>query len=154
MQQKLQTKFLYNGLPEILGEGMYTYLHPPLGADEVHRLGVAACHCYVLWRWLFDTLSVTLMRLSPDPQLHLVGIRWFLYLVVTRPSHIWWPADKYSIWWSLEAPDSFPIWWWPDVTLDLVHSLYCCYLKSAVVEISLQSHRYAFQPLSSKILVP
>jgi hypothetical protein len=48
MQQKLQTKFLYNGLPEILGEGMYTYLHPALGADEVHGLGMAACHCYVL----------------------------------------------------------------------------------------------------------
>jgi hypothetical protein len=63
---------------------MYTYLHPPLGADEVHGLDVAAYHCYVLWRWLFDTLSVTLMRLSPDPQLHLVGIRWFLYLVVPR----------------------------------------------------------------------
>jgi hypothetical protein len=48
MQQKLQTKFLYNGLPEILGEGMCTYLHPALGANEVHGLGMAACHCYVL----------------------------------------------------------------------------------------------------------
>ncbi len=35
MWQKLRMQTLYNGLPEILGRFLYTYLHPLLGAGEV-----------------------------------------------------------------------------------------------------------------------
>ncbi len=42
-----------------------TFVHPPLGSDEVQWVILTACHCYLWWRWWSDTLWATLSMSWP-----------------------------------------------------------------------------------------
>ncbi len=64
MQQKLRTQILYNGLSEILGEPLHTYLHQlSWGSWWNQWVVMASHHCYSWWSWWSDTLWETLIRL-------------------------------------------------------------------------------------------
>ncbi len=49
-------------LVEMLHWLLYTYLQALSGADEIRGV-MAASHCYSWWRWWFDTLCSTLIKL-------------------------------------------------------------------------------------------